>query len=240
MELRTYWRVFLRRWWLAVAITAATAFISLLASPLTQGSYVATMRVLLSIPTGPPQSDYFTYDRYYNFLSAKYLTEDFIEVVQSRAFRNDVLREMRAPATTPLRIEILPRSERTPRVLTVLITSVDAAVTQKAAAAASRVITTRAGEFFTQSGLQGLGARVIDPPSLAAATAVGRNYLNVALRTFVGLLVGLGLVFLLHYLDTTLYDPTDVQRHLGLPVIGDIPPYPDTTRSRTSPARPRG
>ena len=222
---------------MAAAITAATAFISLLASPLTQGSYVATMRVLLSIPAGSPQSDY---DSYYNFLSAKYLIEDFIEVVQGRAFRTDVLREMRAPATTPLRIESLPRSERTPRVLTVQITSVDAAMTQKAAAAAARVITTRAGEFSTQSGLQGLGARVIDPPSLTAPTAVGRNYLNVALRTFVGLLVGLGLVFLLHYLDTTLYDPIDVQRHLGLPVIGDIPPYPGTARSRTSRARPPG
>jgi capsular polysaccharide biosynthesis protein len=48
--------------------------------------------------------------------------------------------------------------------------------------------------------------------------------LNTAVRTGLGLAAGIGLAFLLHYLDTRLRSRTDVEEWLGLPVVGTIPP----------------
>ena len=47
--------------------------------------------------------------------------------------------------------------------------------------------------------------------------------LNMAIAGVLGLMLGMFLVFLLEYLDNTIKTPEDVERYLGLPVIGTIP-----------------
>ena len=50
--------------------------------------------------------------------------------------------------------------------------------------------------------------------------------LNMAIATILGFMVGIGLVFLLEYLDNTLKDAHEVEAYLGLPVIGSIQEFP--------------
>ncbi|MSQ27064.1 MAG: hypothetical protein EXR51_02855 [Dehalococcoidia bacterium] len=223
MELRAYWVIVLRRWWLPALATAAAAIVSFWASPLTQRDYTATMRVLLSVPSEPPRGNYFTYDKYYSLLSTEYLTDDFIEVVRSRSFREDVLKELNEPPATALSITSQPRTERAPRILTVSVTAEDADLTRRAADAAVLVLTTRSGDYFVQLGPRALSARIIDPPVVVPPSAAGRNYLNIALRTLVGLAAGIGLTFLLHYLDPAVYAKEEIERLTGLPVLAEIP-----------------
>ena len=47
--------------------------------------------------------------------------------------------------------------------------------------------------------------------------------MNVAIAGVLGVMVSVGLVFVLEFLDRTYKTPTDVERHLGLPIIGAIP-----------------
>ena len=238
MELRAYWQIFWRRWWIAAALTLAVAAISLAASPLTQGGYTATMRLLVGVPSPKPSGDYFTYDKYYSFLSTEYVTDDFIEVVRSKAFLQDVQKEMGVAPATPLSVVSLPRTERAPRIITVVITSGNAAETQRAAEATVAILTTRAGQYFPQLGPSELSLKVIDPPVVTSPAAGGRNYLNVGLRTLLGLLAGVGLVFLFHYLDTAIYEPEEVDRYLQLPVLAQVPSYHDASNAQQA-SRPR-
>lgn len=46
--------------------------------------------------------------------------------------------------------------------------------------------------------------------------------MNVAIALVIGLMVGLGLAFLLEYLDNTVKTEEDIEKHLGLPVLGAI------------------
>lgn len=46
--------------------------------------------------------------------------------------------------------------------------------------------------------------------------------LNIAVGIILGLLMGIGLVFLLEYLDNSLHTAADVEAYLGLPVLGSI------------------
>ena len=52
--------------------------------------------------------------------------------------------------------------------------------------------------------------------------------LNMAIAAVIGLMLGVGLAFLLEYLDTTMKTEQDVEDLLGLPVIGLISPIPDS------------
>ncbi|QNG60195.1 capsular biosynthesis protein [Bacillus sp. PAMC26568] len=46
--------------------------------------------------------------------------------------------------------------------------------------------------------------------------------LNIAIAIVVGLMTGVGLAFLLEYLDNTIKNEQDIEKHLGLPVLGAI------------------
>lgn len=70
----------------------------------------------------------------------------------------------------------------------------------------------------------------VDNVSILAKAEVGENQspikpkplLNIAIALVVGLMVGVGLAFLLEYLDNTLKTEQDIEKTLGLPVIGVI------------------
>lgn len=229
MELRVYWQVFLRRWWIVASLTALVAVISFAASPLAQGSYLAPFRVLVTLPAQPPGA-FYTYDRYYTFLSTEYLTDDVIEVVRSQAFHEAVRAELGPNGGASFSIASQSRTERAARVISVTVSSNDLEQVLLAAEAAARVLKSKITEFLPTLATPGVSITVIDPPVAQAPSAGGRNYLNVALRAALGLIAGLGLIFLLHYLDTTLYNAEEAGASLGLEVLSAVPPYRDQVK----------
>ena len=47
--------------------------------------------------------------------------------------------------------------------------------------------------------------------------------MNIAIAGVLGVMVSVGLVFVLEFLDRTYKTPSDIERHLGLPILGAIP-----------------
>jgi capsular polysaccharide biosynthesis protein len=47
--------------------------------------------------------------------------------------------------------------------------------------------------------------------------------LNVAIAFLLGIMVSLGIIFLIEYMDNTIKTEDDIEKYLGLPVIGIIP-----------------
>lgn len=58
--------------------------------------------------------------------------------------------------------------------------------------------------------------------------------LNMAIAAVVGLMLGLGIAFLLEYLDTSIKSEQDVEDSLGLPILGLISPIPDNDMVTTN------
>jgi capsular polysaccharide biosynthesis protein len=54
-----------------------------------------------------------------------------------------------------------------------------------------------------------------------------RPLLNIAIAFFMGLMVSVGIVFLIEYLDNTVKDQEEVEKLVGIPVIGIIPMIKD-------------
>ena len=70
----------------------------------------------------------------------------------------------------------------------------------------------------------------VDNVSILAPAEVGENpspvkpqpLLNIAIAIVVGLMAGVGLAFLLDYLDNTVKSEQDIEKLLGLPVLGGV------------------
>ncbi len=229
MELKRYWRIIWRRMWIILTLTlvvaVASAF-SVMLRPASNGSHVASLRIALSLPPDPRAGDSPIFDsRVQAFIATEYLVDDFAEVIKSRAFAEDIRRELGDPNADIAAIQATKKTEKTHRILNIEITSGDKGQALRIAEAAVKVIETKANKYFSQLGTDQATVKVIDPPSLSAGTTLSRNYqLDIALRTALGLMAGLGLVLVLHYLDSTIYDAEEVEELLSLPILGQIPP----------------
>lgn len=70
----------------------------------------------------------------------------------------------------------------------------------------------------------GQATLLLAAPALVPNQPVKPNKkLNLAVAAVVGLVVAIGLALLMEYLDNTVREPEDLERHLGLPVLGTIP-----------------
>lgn len=75
---------------------------------------------------------------------------------------------------------------------------------------------------------------VVSPAMLPNAPVKPNKTMNMAVALVLGLMVSVGLAFLLNYLDNTVKNPKEAEEVLGLPVLGQIPYYnldkkPETT-----------
>jgi capsular polysaccharide biosynthesis protein len=82
----------------------------------------------------------------------------------------------------------------------------------------------------------------VDNVSILAKAEVGEKQapikpkpiLNIAIAVVVGLMAGVGIAFLLEYLDNTVKTEQDVEKSLGLPVLGSITRIEDQELQKTS------
>ena len=229
MELKGYWRIIRRRIWIVVTLTLVVGIasaLSIMSRPPASASYTASIRLALSLPPDPKAGNNPNYDTRVNaFIATEYLVDDFTEILKSRAFAEDVKAELGDPNLDAMSIAGVEKTEKTHRILSLEIASSNQEQAKRIAEAAVRVIEKKADEYFTELGTDQATVRVIDPLSLSPDASISRNYqLDIGLRTALGFMAGLALVFLLHYLDSTLYEAEEVKQFLGLPILGEIPP----------------
>ena len=88
----------------------------------------------------------------------------------------------------------------------------------------------RMKETGVAGGLEDSNVRIIEeatPPTIPIRPQKGRN---LVLSLVAGLVLAVGAALGLEYLDTTVKTPDDVERYLGLPVIGIVPAFPARRR----------
>lgn len=65
--------------------------------------------------------------------------------------------------------------------------------------------------------------KIIDEAQIPRLPIKPRPMLNMGIAGVLGIMGGVFIAFLLEFLDNTLKTPDDVEKHLGLPVLGAIP-----------------
>ncbi len=83
----------------------------------------------------------------------------------------------------------------------------------------------RLKETGITGGLETNNVSVIEEATAPRIPIRPRKSVNLVISIVVGLLVGVGTALTLEYFDTTVKTPDDVERYLGLPVIGIVPQF---------------
>jgi polysaccharide biosynthesis transport protein len=83
----------------------------------------------------------------------------------------------------------------------------------------------RLKETGVTGGLETNNVSVIEDASVPRMPVRPRRMINLVVAVLIGLFVGVGTAIVIEYFDTTIKTPDDVERYLGLPVIGIVPVF---------------
>ncbi len=222
MDLWQYWIVFRRRAWIVALLVVATG-ISYALAPLPRTSgYVANMRFVVGVLPEESDGSFYTYDRYYTWLTAEYLVDDLSEVVKSRAFASDVA-GLAGIAVPPGSIQGATSAGKLHRILSVSITWRNAQELEAIADAITEVLTQRAGAYLAQLSTEQAVVHAIDPPILTPLQPSLRQRLDPFLRFGLALVVGTLATFALHAVDRSVRTKREIEA-MGVSVLAQIPP----------------
>ena len=225
MELREYWEVIRRRWWVVVSLVLVVLAVYGLARPRYTPAYSCSMRFVMGLEPEAKSGDYYTYDKYYTWLTAEYLIDDAAELVRSKAFAEAVSKQLvdqgiQVPAGA---IRGSTQAGQLHRILTVGIGWSDAKQLGDIANAVVVVLPGEIAQHFAQVGTSSVHASLIDPPSLFAVGASLKQKLDLPLRLLLAVAGGIALAFVLHYLDDSVLSRQELEQS-GLNVLAELPP----------------
>lgn len=225
MELREYWEIIRRRWWVPAALALAALLASSFVALRGAAAYRTDLRLVVStLPTVERSRELYYDPVYYANLSAEYLADDLSVLIPSEAFANDVSREL-GFRIGPSTIASVTRAKKTHRLIDVSISTATPAEGREIGEAIASILgdPARAGTYLRAMDAYRAQVSVVSRPvTHPAVTPLGLAS-EIGLRTLVGLIVGLGLALLLDYLDQSIRGRGDVERELGLPLLGVIP-----------------
>jgi len=148
------------------------------------------------------------------------LINTYSVIIKSPAILEKVREELSIERSTEeLNEQIQVASEKDSQVFSVTVNDPDPAIAAE--------IANKTAEVFKEEIVK---IMKIDNVSILSEAEVKENQqpvkpkplLNIAIAFVVGLMTGIGLAFLLEYLDNTIKTEQDIEKHLELPVIGAI------------------
>lgn len=223
MDFRDYLTILRRRWAVVAFVTVVALAVGGAFTLRGPRSYEGTARMAVSVGADGQSNLPPYYSReYYSWLASEYLADDLGEIVKSDAFLTDV----RAYLDTDLRgalVRDVVRARKTHRILEVTVQAPQPEQARQMAAAISDVVREQGHKYLAQLATPGGRVVVIDAPSVRPATTTGSLVADIGLRAALGFLVGLFLAFVVDYVDSTLRTAREVERTLGLPILGEIP-----------------
>jgi len=224
MELRHYWSIVRRWWWAPVLVVALTAILTLITQrPWQPRSAVYTTSLSFSVgvqPQNPGDGE----ENYYTALASEYLIDDLAEVVRGSEFAAAVSRRLAEQGlTVPAgALQGSTQAGKLHRILTVSLAWPNAEELAIIASAVAQTIEEETALFMPRLFAQNGAAYLINQGGVGQVGPSLQQRLDFPVRLLIALAAGIGLAFLLEYLDNRVRSRADVEA-LGLAVLGEIP-----------------
>lgn len=216
ISLKELFRTLKKRLSLIIIITAiATATSGIVSYFLLTPIYQSSTQILVNQSRSDEQT--YNYDEVQTNLQ---LINTYNVVIKSPAILDKVIEKEKLDMSSgALNESVVVASEQNSQVVNITVQNKDP---KKAADIANSIATTFQEEIPNIMN--------VDNVSILTKAQVGENpspikpqpVLNMAIAFVIGMVAGVGLVFLLEYLDNTIKTEQDIENQLGLPVLGAI------------------
>ena len=224
MELKQYWAIIRRWWWIPVLTVLLTAALTLVTQRPWQ-TQPAAYTTSLSFSVGvQPQDQASGEEAYYTALASEYLIDDLAEVVRGSEFAAAVSQRLQAQGITvpPGALQGSTQAGKLHRIMTVGITWGNPDELAEIGDAVAAVIEQEAATFMPRLFAQNGAAYLVNQGGVGVIGPGLREQLELPLRLLIALAAGIALAFLADYLDDRVRGREDVER-MGLRVVGEIP-----------------
>jgi len=217
ISLREIFEVLKKRILMILSITLGAAIVAAVVSYfLLTPTYESSSQFIVNQKQEDPATQYNAGDIQTNVQ----LINTYNIIIKSPAILDEVVEDLKLPYTSgQLGNKINVTSADNSQVVTVTVTDEDPAVAVNIANATVEIFQKNIPEIMNVDNVSILTkAEVAEDPTPVAPNPI----LNIAIAIVLGIMVGVGLAFLLEYLDNTVTTEEDVEKKLGLPVIGVI------------------
>jgi len=221
IELRQYWEVLRKRWLLVIILPIIAAITSgVISFFILQPVYQASTTLIVGKKAEVGQAAAQMLDN--SVLQANLqLAKTYATIAQSRTVEQNVIKDLDLSLTVAeLDSLISINPVKTTEILEIQVTNTD----PELAAAIANSMT----QEFSKAVIE---IKKVDSVSIVDAAVTPdkpvkpNKTLNVLIAFVVGLMASVGLVFLLEYMDNTIKTSEDIEKLLGIPVLGVIPNY---------------
>lgn len=221
MELRAYCSVVWRWRWLVLAVALVVFVATLTIQPREPTLYKAMFHVAVVPNLQPSPGENYAREQYYEFTTAELLVDDAMYTIKTAKFQNEAAQRASAALHRPVGGSI--DAKKSHKVMEVTVTSDDRDQAQALAKAVLDMVVDPAGKLFTNVVDFQPKLAVTADIAVAEASGPSRALLYMFLRVVLGILAGLGLAFLLEYVDDSLRTAKEVESATGLTVLAEIP-----------------
>jgi capsular polysaccharide biosynthesis protein len=221
MELRHYWRILRRRWLVALIPTVVVLAVGLATYRAPAPSYITGVQFIVGQEPAL-EADTADEQRYYAWLNSEYIADGVVNWATSGAFAAAVSERLvqQGHAIPPGAIQVTADNSRS--LVTVQIIGGDPESLELMMDAAIAVLQEENAGALPQLGGEPVTLTQLNEPAVSGLPAGIRPQLELVLRIALAILAGIGLAFVVEYLDPTVRERRVLEK-MGLPILGEIP-----------------
>jgi len=222
MELRAFWAVLVRWRWIIIIVTAAAVVASGVLAIISPPGYKAMTILSFSAPPPSPSVTLPGLDEQNRFLFSEEAVDDFTKIIPTRNFSIGVAKRL-SFQMDPKQIEkIWTVKKQAHHILTIEASAPTDGKAMELAKAAGDEIQQNGNTYYKALNTSDLGVAFVEQGVSEGISGRLLDYLFIVARVVVGLIVGIGLAFLLNYMDDRINGVEEAEA-LGFRIIGAIP-----------------
>jgi|SRR5680860_416723 len=222
IELREYWEVLRKRWLIVIILPLIAALTSgIISFYVLKPVYEASTTLIVGKKASESgQAAVQMLDN--SVLQANLqLAKTYATIAQSRTVEQNVIMGLNLPLTVAgLNSLISINPVKTTEILEIKVTNTNPVLAASIANSMAQEFSKAVIEIKKVDSVS-----IVDTAVTPDKPVKPNKTLNVLIAFVVGLMASVGLVFLLEYIDNTIKTSSDVEKLLGIPVLGVIPNY---------------
>ncbi len=216
MNLTNIFKIVTKRWWiivvsLLVCVTVSVIATYFIATPVFQSSTTVYVGKKTALSSDNAIND---------VLLGNQLVKDYREIILSRLVASQVLTNLGITnlSADQLSSKITVSLKNETRVIQISVSDTDSILAKNIANSVASIFKDKVVDIMAVDNVS-----VIDTAVASTIPVSPNKRLNIILSFIIALIAGIGINFLIEYMDNTIKTPDDVKKYLDLPVIGVIP-----------------